>query len=160
MKKCFYIIFSFVAFSLTIVCAQNVMPTPSETQEKKTCFVTDADIDAALAESKKKSPQVYEDALRVWKNFNEKSKNPNYVYRFWARDLIVWLKTEKKIIFDSESKVADVFKKLYDRKLISDYAVITLTRDCWAYLIHLEGVPGWEHQTHEPKSHIRREYAA
>ena len=119
--------------------------------------LTDKILDDVLADSKKKSPSVHEDALRVWKNFNEKSGEPNYVYRFWARDIIETLK-HKNVVFNSEAKVAEVFKKLFDRQIISGHAVVTLTRDCWGYLVHREGIPGWEHKLPQeepyPKSHV------
>lgn len=123
---------------------------------KKSIEFSEDVLGTVLGESKKKSPTVHEDALRVWKNFNEKSGEPNYVYRFWARDLIESLK-RKHVVFDDEAKVATVFKKLFDQGLISEHAVVTLTRDCWGYLVHREGIPGWEHKMPKelyPKSHI------
>lgn len=101
-------------------------------------------IEEALVSIKKESPTVHEDALRVWKNYKENSKPANYTYRFWARSLIVWLKDNKKIVFDSEKKVGAVFTILWHKKLISPHAVLVLTVDCWAHLRYLEGSPGWE----------------
>lgn len=130
---------------------------PPEAEQPKKVIEFSKDVLAiVLGESKKKSPTVHEDALRVWKNFNEKSPEPNYVYRFWARDIIESLKREH-VVFDDEAKVALVFKTLFDLGLISEHAVVTLTRDCWGYLVHREGIPGWEHKMPKelyPKSHI------
>lgn len=102
------------------------------------------DVEAALAALKKQSPLVQEDSLRVWKNFKSNSKPINYTYRFWGRQLILWLKEEKKMIFKSEMDVGKVFKVLYHKGLISANAVIVLMVDAWGHLVYLEGAPDWE----------------
>jgi mevalonate kinase len=98
----------------------------------------------ALKAVKKESPQVNEDSLRVWKNFKSSSKPVNYTYRFWGRRLILWLKDEKKMTFQSEKEVGEVFKVLWRDGLISSNAVVVLMVDTWSYLIYLEGSPSWE----------------
>jgi len=101
-------------------------------------------VEEALKAVEAGSPQVHADSLRVWKNFTSSSKPVNYTYRFWGRRLILWLKEEKKITFDTEKKVGDVFKILYDKGLISKNAVLVLTVDAWSHLVYLEGFPSWE----------------
>src|SRR5258708_4841800 len=59
----------------SIVEDKETLPT------KDTNYVSVKDVEAALAASKAKSPQIYEDALRVWKNFNGHT-DPHYSYRF------------------------------------------------------------------------------
>lgn len=98
----------------------------------------------ALEALKNKSPQVHEDSLRVWKNFKSKSKPPNYTYRSWGRQLILWLKDEKDIIFQTEQDVKAVFMVLYHMNMISEHAVVVLTVDTWGHLVYLEGMPDWE----------------
>lgn len=135
-------------------------PTESTPSSSK---ISDQDLDDALAYLQKTSPDVHKKALDVWGKFGENSPNPHYTYLFWARSLVLWLKTERKIIFDSEGMVGQVFKKLYDRKLISEHAAVRLTRDCWGYLVHLEGIPGWENKVLPvdpyPKNHVPKSRA-
>lgn len=125
--------------------------------------ISDKDLDDALTYLKKTSPDVHQKALDVWGKFGENSPNPHYTYLFWARSLVLWLKTNRKISFDSESMVGQVFKKLYDRKLISEHAAVRLTRDCWGYFVHLEGIPGWENKVLPidpyPKNHVPKSRA-
>lgn len=143
MKK---ILFSLATLSLisSIVFAENPTLLESNRADSKT-----NDFEAAVMESltaiKKESPQVHEDSLRVWKNFDaSRAKTINYTYRFWGRRLILWLKENKKIIFDSEAKVGEVFKVLWRKGLISQGAVIVLMVDTWSHLVYLEGSPDWE----------------
>lgn len=131
-----------------VLYAQTVPAPVSPLQDAPTdaaqVTLKEADIEAALEASKKKSPTLYGDALRIWKGFDKKSKAPHYSYYFWAVDLIMWLKKERDVVFDSEAKIALFFKFLFNKGLISEYAVLTLTRHTWGHLIHLEGVPDWD----------------
>ncbi|MBI1954324.1 MAG: hypothetical protein HYS39_01810 [Proteobacteria bacterium] len=138
-------------FALTIILGSFVYGEPSlktlETPEASTQAKHNQlkkDIEKALQNSKKKSPQVYEDALRVWKNFKTGQSEPHYTYRYWARNLVLWLKDQKKIVFNDQKKVAHVFDILLEKKLISHDAAILLTVDVWGYLVHLQGIPQWD----------------
>jgi hypothetical protein len=104
----------------------------------------EAAVDEALKAMKKNSPQVHEDSLRVWKNFSSKSRPVNYTYRFWGRSIILWLQDEKKMAFQSEEQVGEVFKVLWRKGLISQNAVVVLMVDAWSHLVYLEGAPSWE----------------
>lgn len=101
-------------------------------------------VEEALEAFKKNSPIVHEDSLRVWKNFKSSSKPVNYTYRFWGRQLILWLKENKNMVFHSQTDVGNVFKVLYHKNLISANAVIVLMVDAWGHLVYLEGSPDWE----------------
>jgi hypothetical protein len=101
-------------------------------------------VEEALVALNKQSPVVQQDSLRVWKNFSSTSKPVNYTYRFWGRQLILWLKEEKKLVFKSETDVGKVFKILYHKGLISANAVVVLMVDAWGHLVYLEGSPDWE----------------
>lgn len=98
----------------------------------------------ALNAIKRESPQVNEDSLRVWKNFKSSSKPVHYTYRFWGRRIILWLKEEKKMTFQSKKEVGEVFKILWREGFISSNAVVVLMVDTWSYLVYLEGSPSWE----------------
>lgn len=101
-------------------------------------------VEEALKAIAKGSPQINEDSLRVWKNFTATSKPVHYTYRFWGRQIVLWLKDEKKIAFRSEAQVGEVFKILWRKGLISKNAVVLLMVDVWSYLRYLEGSPSWE----------------
>jgi len=109
-------------------------------------------VDEALKAVKRSSPQIHEDALRVWKNFSPTSRPVNFTYRFWGRRIVLWLKEEKKMTFESEQQVGEVFKVLWRKKLISEHAVFVLMADAWSHLIYLEGVPSWEKRTENARS--------
>lgn len=109
-------------------------------------------VDEALKAVQRESPQVHEDALRVWKNFNKTSKPVNFTYRFWGRRIIAWLKEEKKMDFHSEEQVGDVFKVLWRKGLISQNAVVVLMVDAWSHLVYLEGSPSWEKRLEKNQS--------
>lgn len=123
-----------------------------------TRYVSVKDVEAALIASKSKSPQVYEDALRVWKNFSGKTE-PHYSYRYWARDLVLWLRSEKKYTFENQNRVGSVFKILLEKGLISPKAAVLLTTDVWNYFVFREGIPdldaqlpGYEKKRRAPQS--------
>lgn len=99
------------------------------------------DIDAALVAQEKKCPQVHQDAMRVWKKFKSGTTDPNYTYRFWARDIVLWLRKNRGASFEREEKVGEVFKILYDKRVISKDAEHVLTLDVWSFLINREGMP-------------------
>lgn len=101
-------------------------------------------VDEALQAVKRAFPQVHEDALRAWEKFSPASRPVNFTYRFWGRRIILWLKENKEIAFESEQQVGEVFKILWRKKLISEHAVFVLMADAWSHLIYLEGVPSWE----------------
>lgn len=100
-------------------------------------------VEDALVAVKKVSPDIHEQALKVWKNFDGNT-NPNFTYRFWARRIIMWLKDNKKVVFDSDKKVASVFTVLWKKGMISKSAAITLSLDSWGHLVYLQGLPAWE----------------
>jgi hypothetical protein len=95
----------------------------------------------ALDAVKKEAPDVHDQALKVWKKFDG-TTNPNFTYRFWGRRLILWLKDNKKVTFDGQKKVADVFLVLWRQGKISKSAAITLSIDAWGHLVFLQGAPG------------------
>ena len=109
-------------------------------------------VEEALKAIAKGSPQINEDSLRVWKNFTATSKPVHYTYRFWGRQIILWLKNEKKIAFQSEAQVGEVFKILWRKGLISKNAVVLLMVDVWSYLRYLEGSPSWEKRSEDQSS--------
>jgi len=109
-------------------------------------------VEEALKAIAKGSPQINEDSLRVWKNFTATSKPVHYTYRFWGRQIILWLKNEKKIAFQSEAQVGEVFKILWRKGLISKNAVVLLMVDVWSYLRYLEGSPSWENRSEDQSS--------
>lgn len=104
-------------------------------------IMTVADVDAALSYQKKYYPDIHRDALRVWKNFESGKTEPNYTYKFWGRDIILWLRKERGLSFESEMKVGDVFKILYSKGYISKDSAILLTKNVWSMLISREGIP-------------------
>lgn len=94
----------------------------------------------ALDAVRKEAPDVHDQALKVWKKFDG-TTNPNFTYRFWGRRLILWLKDNKKVTFDDQKKVADVFLVLWRQGKISKSAAITLSIDAWGHLVYLQGAP-------------------
>lgn len=121
------------------------MPNPmARTPDAETKRITKADVEAALAYSKKQSPQVHEDALRVWKNFKSGKSEPHYTYRFWARDIVLWLRNNRGLSFETQEKVAEVFMLLHELGAISKDAAILLTTNVWSLLVHREGIPDME----------------
>jgi hypothetical protein len=122
----------------------DIIPKKKDAIDQASDPVVEKAVDEALQAIKKNSPQVHEDSLRVWKNFSSKSKPVNYTYRFWGRSLILWLKDQKKMTFQSEEQVGEVFKVLWRKGLISQNAVVVLMVDAWSHLIYLEGAPSWE----------------
>ncbi len=148
-----------VLFGVYAICSLEAMAASSANDtrpiEEKTMNEMEQDADSmdpqfvktvkeALEGVRKESPQVHEDALRIWKKFDSTSKQINFTYRFWGRRLILWLKEEKKMVFDTEEKVGDVFKVLWREGLISKNAVVVLMVDAWSHLVYLEGSPAWE----------------
>lgn len=109
-------------------------------------YVSVKDVEAALAASKAKSPQICQDALRVWKNYKSGKSDPHYSYRFWARNLVLWLRADRNLTFENQNKVGAVFKVLLDKGMISPDAAVLLTTDVWNYFIFREGVPDLETQ--------------
>lgn len=103
--------------------------TTSEATEQQE--ITESLVMKAIDESKTKSPDIHNDALRVWKKFESGRVKPNVSYYFWASDLILWLEKEDTIEFGSEEKVAKVFTILKDKELISSDAEKVLTEFVW-----------------------------
>lgn len=131
--------------------------TPKKEESR---YANEQDIDAALAYSKKHLPSIHEDALRVWKNFTGKSdpnSDPSHTYRSWARNLVIWLRKDRHLTFESQDRVAVVFKILKDKNLISPKAAILLTQDVWSYLIYREGVPDIEKHLPSNKKNQKEE---
>ena len=152
MKKIQVLLSVFTAFSMDAVAEAPgkheaaINPAEAkikkESQENQDPELVKA-VEEALEALKMESPLVHEDSLRVWKNFSSTSE-PNYTYRFWGRRLILWLKDKKKIAFQTEEQVGNVFKVLWHKGLISEHAVIVLMVDAWSHLVYLEGSPSWE----------------
>ena len=130
-------------------CPAKVASQDNDRSHKKPTDLKDHDSDLvkavmeALDVVKKGSPQVHEDALRVWKNFKATS-NPKYTYRYWGRHIISWLKDEKKIVINSLAKCEEVFDILWQKGLISKEAARVLGLDAWSQVAYLEGVPGFD----------------
>ena len=97
----------------------DVAPQKKDATNQASNPALEAAVEEALRAMKKNSPQVHEDSLRVWKNFSSKSRPVNYTYRFWGRSIILWLQDEKKMAFQSEEQVGEVFKVLWRKGLIS-----------------------------------------
>ena len=128
------------AFFTNAVATVKDVPGHKKSQD----YASEADVIAALDYSKKKSPQLHEDALRVWKNFKSGKSEPHYSYRFWARNLVLWLRENRQLGFNDQGKVGRIFDILRQKKLISDDAAVILTVDAWGFLIHREGIPEME----------------
>lgn len=111
-------------------------------------------VEDALAYSKAHVGILHTDALKVWKNFQKGISDPHYSYRYWARDIILWLQKEHQYAFKSMADVAQVFDVLRDKNLISADAAVVLSADSWSYLVHLEGVPGWDKPGLETKPNL------
>lgn len=140
---------------------QAAMPSLPQSQEseEKIKKASKADVEAALAYLKKRSPQVHEDALRVWKNFKSGLSEPHYTYRFWARDMILWLRKKRGLTFETQEKIGEIFKILHELVAISKDAVILLTTDVWSFLVYREGVPDLEQRMAPPQDRtIRNNY--
>lgn len=142
-------------------------PSAPSTKQDSSCdtpvgegYVTQADVQAALAASKKKSPSLYEDSIRVWRNFKMGKSDPHYSYRYWAKDLITWLRMQKGYVFNKQDKVAAVFRIVQKIEHISVDAALLLTNDVWGYFVYREVLPDAhkappEHQKEEqPKKEI------
>lgn len=144
MKKIQILLGVCIIFSsqVMVAAAPEVNSARQEEVQADPAFVKS--IEEALSAVKTESPQVHEDALRVWKNYKPKLKAPNFTYQYWGIRLILWLKDEKKIDFEgekSDQKVRDVFTVLWQKKLISKEAVDVLTFYAWAHLLSLHGLP-------------------
>jgi hypothetical protein len=104
-------------------------------------------IKLALDHVKKKSPGIHLQALKIWKKFKKSGstgriKNtPHYTYRYWARDIVVFLREKKDVSFNSPNDVMKVFLYLNSQGIISRDSVILLSADSWSYLVHLFGYP-------------------
>ncbi|MDF3033956.1 MAG: hypothetical protein K0R76_910 [Alphaproteobacteria bacterium] len=152
MKKICILLSILTAFSMDAIAetTKKGETTPNQAKQEATSINLGLEqaVDEALKAVKAESPQVHEDALLVWKNFSSTSKlrKINFTYRVWGRRLILWLRDEKKIAFQSEEQVGDVFKVLWRKGLISRDAVVVLMVDAWAHLRYLEGAPSWEKQ--------------
>lgn len=147
MKRPPILLSFFVALCVPVLAEETgTKEATGQTEGKSGPVDTDFEnaVNAALKAVHQESPQVHEDALRVWKNFTSTSKQVNFTYRFWGRRLILWLKEQKKMAFQSEEQVGDVFKVLWRKGLISKNAVVVLMVDAWSHLIYLEGSPSWE----------------
>lgn len=122
-------------------------------------YATEKDVDAAIKHFKEKVPIVTQDSLRVWKNFKAGKSDPNYLYKYWARDIILWLREDRKLVFDTQSKVMEVFRIMKEKDLISNDAVVLLSTSVWSLLVHREGLPDLEKKLEEenkngPKSRL------
>lgn len=122
----------------------------TDKEEKKKKYIIESyeqKIISALDHVKKKSPGVHSQALKIWKKFKKSGstssrKNaPHYTYRYWARDIVLFLREEKDISFNSSNDVIKVFSYLNSQGKISIDSVTLLSNDCWSYLVHLFGYP-------------------
>lgn len=131
----------------------NLTVSPTNVETKR---VSKADVEAALAYSKKRFPRVHEDALRVWKDFKSGESEPHYTYRFWGRNMVLWLRKERGLSFEAEEKVAEVFIAIHKTGKISKDAAILLTTDVWSFLVYREGIPDRGKRTppHQHKKEI------
>lgn len=102
--------------------------------------VTEVDVMQAMDASKKASPGLHNDALRVWEKFKSGRVEPNYSYYFWGRNLILWLQKHSNIKFDSQESVAEVFSILHDKKLISADAESVLARFAWKNIERMDNL--------------------
>lgn len=131
-------IFLALLFLITSVAhTANMTKEPSHLIENEEQL--EKDIDAALDDLKKKSPQVHEDAIRIWKNFKAGKSDPHYTYRYWGRDIVLFLQNTKGYTFDDEMKVAQVFGILLKKNLINKDAAHVLTINVWSQLAYLQG---------------------
>lgn len=112
-------------------------------------YATEQDVDAALKHFREKVPTVTEDSLRVWKKFKAAKSDPNYLYKYWARDVVLWLRQERKLVFDTQAKVMEVFRIMKEKDLISNDAVVLLSSSVWSLLIYREGVPDLKNKLEE-----------
>lgn len=97
------------------------------------------DIEAALEDVKKRSPDVHADSLRIWKNFKAGRADPHYTYRYWGRDIVLYLQNSKGYTFDSQMKVAQVFGILLKQGIINKDAAHVLSVNVWSQLAYLQG---------------------
>jgi hypothetical protein len=118
-------------------------------KEQASGFATAKDVDAVIKHFKEKVPTVTQDSLRVWKNFKAGKSDPNYLYKYWARDVVLWLREERKLVFDSQSKVMEVFRIMKEKDLISNDAVVLLSSSVWSLLVYREGVPDLQNKLEE-----------
>ena len=125
-----------------------ILTQKSESQSKE---LSKLDLEIVLAYLRKNSPQVHEDALRVWKHFKSGMSEPHLTYRFWARDMILWLRKNRRLSFETQEKVGEVFRLLHNLGTISKDAAILLTTDVWSFLVYREGVPDREQKRASPK---------
>jgi hypothetical protein len=156
MNKVQILLAACVAFSSAVLATSIEDPEASIDQEDTVDSTDQPDqakesdpdlvksVEEALKAIAKGSPQINEDSLRVWKNFTPSSKPVHYTYRFWGRQIVMWLKNEKKMAFQSKEQLGEVFKILWRKGLISKNAVVVLMVDAWSYLVYLEGSPSWE----------------
>jgi hypothetical protein len=126
-------------------------------QEK---HVTKDDINSALKFFRDKTPQITKDSLRVWKNYKARKSDPNYIYKFWARDIVIWLRENRKLTFETEGKIFEVFRMMKEMGLISQDAAIFLTQTVWAlFYAKGEGIPDVEERMKKEdelrKNHVK-----
>mgnify|MGYP001100999594 CR=1 FL=1 len=141
-------------FALMVLGHQTHATAPAIPMEKpdgKAKKLSKVDVESVLAYLKKHSPQVHEDALRVWKDFKSGKSEPHYTYRFWARDMILWLRKNRGLCFETQEKVGEVFRLLHELGAISKDAAILLTTDVWSFLIYREGIPDMEQRMLSPQ---------
>lgn len=154
----------FTFLSYTLVAMITSLSAPQATPDKEAHLsmngidctldssghqVTKKDVDAAMNHFKTKTPGLTQDALRVWKNFKAGKSDPNYTYKYWARDVVLWLRTERKLVFDTHAKVMGVFRIMKDEDLISNDSVVLLASSVWSLLVHREGIPDLQKKLEE-----------
>ncbi len=158
MKRYFtFLCYTFVAMVTSLSAlqgAQNTECLSSDnkidcTQNSSEHHVTKKDVDSAIMHFKTKTPGLTQDALRVWKNFKAGKSDPNYTYKYWARDVVLWLRAERNLVFDTHAKVMEVFRIMKDENLISNDSVVLLASSVWSLLIHREGIPDLQKKLEE-----------
>lgn len=120
---------------------------------KSSGYATEKDVDAVIKHFKEKVPTVTQDSLRVWKNFKAGKSDPNYLYKYWARDVILWLRETRELVFDSHAKVMEVFRIMNEKDLISNDAVVLLSSSVWSLLVYREGVPDLKNKLEKEHKH-------
>lgn len=103
--------------------------------------ITEEKVMQALRISRNKAPMIQEDALKVWGKFKSDQIEPSPTYYFWGQNLIISLRNDDKIKFESQGDVEKVFSILLDKKIITADAANVLARFTWENLHHLSELP-------------------
>lgn len=137
-------------FSLFVLSAHVQAESAYQICENKADgLATSKDVDDALKGMKVKAPGITSDALKIFKNYKAGQGDLHYTYKFWARDIILWLRKNRDLAFNSEAKIMEVFRIMNEKKLISNDAVVLLTSSVWNLMLHREGIPDLDKKLEE-----------